>query len=203
VVAPAGDVYALGATLYEAAAGKWPRLEAKGALLAPVPPLRQLAPHLSPGIAAAIDRAVSFEAAHRPTAAELADLLAHPANASGPIAAAAPRFAFRWKRWAIGGAAALLLLILATRGGSGSGGSAPPPPVTSPGDQEDIQERAIRDWNHIVDEVRKGHYRGARDKLDDFERNYGETDESRALRDQLPDQDYPTGPPGRGKHGRH
>src|SRR5262249_788043 len=35
ISAPAGDVYGLGATLYEAAAGKWPRAEAKGALLAP------------------------------------------------------------------------------------------------------------------------------------------------------------------------
>ena len=35
-----GDVYGLGATLYQAAAGSWPRLDdTSGALLAPVPPL--------------------------------------------------------------------------------------------------------------------------------------------------------------------
>src|SRR5262249_25973991 len=35
VSAPSGDVYGLGATLYEAAAGKWPRAEAQAAVLAP------------------------------------------------------------------------------------------------------------------------------------------------------------------------
>ncbi|MDB4958088.1 MAG: serine/threonine protein kinase [Myxococcales bacterium] len=78
----AGDVYALGATLYEAIAGRWPRLEKKGALLAPVPPLREIAPHVPHEIAAAIDRAVSFEADARPSAAELAQLLAHAAGAA-------------------------------------------------------------------------------------------------------------------------
>src|SRR5262249_9777335 len=36
----AGDVYGLGATLYEAAAGRWPRRDAEtGALFVPLPPL--------------------------------------------------------------------------------------------------------------------------------------------------------------------
>src|SRR5690606_21173903 len=55
VSTPAGDVYGLGATLYQAAAGTWPRLDANAALLASVPPLRALAPHVPPHVSTAID----------------------------------------------------------------------------------------------------------------------------------------------------
>ncbi|HET7500501.1 MAG TPA: serine/threonine-protein kinase [Kofleriaceae bacterium] len=81
---PAGDIYGLGATLYEAAAGRWPRLEStSSALFAPLPPVSELAPALPPAIAAVIDRAVSLEPDHRPTAAELADSLAGAASLPG------------------------------------------------------------------------------------------------------------------------
>ena len=73
----AGDVYGLGATLYEAAAGRWPRRDTDtGALFAPLPPLHELAPGLPADLAAAIDRAVVAEPEHRPSASELADALA-------------------------------------------------------------------------------------------------------------------------------
>jgi serine/threonine protein kinase len=91
ITGAASDVYGLGATLYEAAAGRWPRLEAKGALLAPVPPLHTLAPHLPRHICDAIDRAVALDHATRPTAAELADLLARKHDAAPRTPDAAPR----------------------------------------------------------------------------------------------------------------
>jgi eukaryotic-like serine/threonine-protein kinase len=152
----AGDVYGLGATLYEAASGTWPRLEAKGALLAPVPPLRERAPHVPPHIADAIDRAVALEMAQRPTAAALADLLAgamshamsHPAPIAMPhatptampraVSHAAPtaishaanvgtRGPLRWKPWAVAGAIVLAIVIgVAVRGGKPSSSSAAP-----------------------------------------------------------------------------
>ena len=74
---PAGDIYGLGATLYEAAAGRWPRRDAlTGALLAPLPPLADLVPGMPAGVGAAIDRAVALEPEQRPSAGELADALA-------------------------------------------------------------------------------------------------------------------------------
>jgi len=87
-----GDVFGLGACLYQAAAGSWPRLDATtGGLLAPVPPIASLVP-LPDEIAAIIDRAVAIEAAHRPTASDLADALAGASSAPGatPDVHAAP-----------------------------------------------------------------------------------------------------------------
>ena len=73
---PAGDVFGLGATMYLAASGTWPRGEgATSAPLAPIPSVRELASNLDPALAAAIDRAVALEHERRPTAAELADAL--------------------------------------------------------------------------------------------------------------------------------
>jgi serine/threonine-protein kinase len=197
-VSPAGDVYGLGATLYEAAAGRWPRRDAGGALLAPVPPLRELAPQLPAHVCAAIDRATALEAAQRPTAAELADLLATPTESSQSLPAAR-----RWKWWwpvAAGGA--LLIVLAIAFGSSKSGGGSPSQPdvVTPPSAPPVESPEAARDWNKIVDDVRKGHYGPARHHLDEFEERYGETDESRTLRDQLPDD---PGPPGKRKRGKH
>jgi tRNA A-37 threonylcarbamoyl transferase component Bud32 len=135
----AGDVYGLGATLYEAIAGTWPRRDAAtSALLAPLPPVGGFAPALPPDVAAAIDRAVALEPEHRPSAAELAEALASAAagtaSMSGAVPAAPPastsvgtgsmigaapvaaRPALRWKPWVLGGAVALLLLGLIARG---------------------------------------------------------------------------------------
>jgi serine/threonine-protein kinase len=83
----AGDVFGLAACLYEAAAQRWPRADATtGGLLAPVPPLLGLAPHIAPELAAAIDRALAIEPADRPAAAAFADAIAHAPTPSGRIA---------------------------------------------------------------------------------------------------------------------
>jgi hypothetical protein len=198
-------------------------------LFAPPPPLHELAPALPPDVAAVIDRAVAIEPDQRPTAAELADALAGAASIPGagpvalPVAAASTVSAaavgrpVRWKPWAIGAALVLALVWLAsTRGTSPSrlpvapAGHAPsagrpteilatPPPG--------MDGRQIRDWNEIFDELDRGRFEGARRKLDEFEDNYGETDETRDLRPQLdalgPDVSRGRGGPrGRGKKHR-
>jgi eukaryotic-like serine/threonine-protein kinase len=82
---PEGDVFSLGATLYEAAAGTWPRAGAEmRGLVAPVPPIRSIAPGVSPELAAAIDRAVSVEPADRQSASEVALALAGASVAGVP-----------------------------------------------------------------------------------------------------------------------
>ncbi|MGN6103804.1 MAG: serine/threonine-protein kinase, partial [Kofleriaceae bacterium] len=81
----AGDVFGLGATLYYGAAGRWPRADAtNGALLAPLPSVRELAPHLPEDLIAILDRAVALEPERRPTAAELADALARASVHASP-----------------------------------------------------------------------------------------------------------------------
>jgi len=67
--------------------------------------------------------------------------------------------------------------------------------------------KQTREWNKIFEEVEKGHFEGARHKLDDFEDRYGTTDQTRELRPQLDalgsdvrgPEHGPGGPHGRGK----
>jgi hypothetical protein len=230
-----GDVYGLGATLSEAAAGRWPRADATtGGLLAPMPPLRSLVPALQPELAEAIDRAVAIEPEQRPSAAELADAIAAAGSASvpgvaavsvpgiGPVALpAVAGGAVRWKPWAIGGAVilAIALLAVATRGSSKPNLPGTPGALGVPGapgasimgteladrpteiranPPPGMDGKQTREWNKIFDELEKGHFEGARHKLDEFEENYGETDETRALKPQLD----ALGPDVRGSEGR-
>jgi serine/threonine-protein kinase len=199
----AGDIYGLGATLYEAASGTWPRLEASGALLAPVPPLRERAPHIAPHVAEAIDRAVALEADRRPTASALAGLLAGAGThaASGPVHAAtistlAPRGPLRWKPWAIAGAIVLALVVGVAMGGgtSSSPASAPAGLPLAPGASPDridvgvppgMDRKMAKDWQKLVEALQRNDFAKARDRLDEWEHKHGESNESASLRSQL------------------
>ena len=103
----------------------------------------------------------------------------------------------KWKPWAIGAALVLAIAMIAEVRGGG-------PPEPKHDDTGDVDQDAARDWQHVQDEVDRGHYDQARHHLDDWERRYGATAESRELREHLDDEGPEHGPPGhRGKHGKH
>jgi tRNA A-37 threonylcarbamoyl transferase component Bud32 len=229
ISAAAGDVYGLGATLYQAAAGRWPRLEANGAILAPVPPVAELVPELPPHLAAAIDRAVALDHEQRPTAAELADLIAGTATSPGvaaaePVAAATePPVAAepRHVRWQPIAGIGAILLVLAILFGTCHGSRAPdhdrstaaqPDPLDEPAPAGELRvvppegleanSHAARDWNKVVDQLRKGHLAEARKKLGEWEDHWGATPETSDLRRQLEGlPDEPERDHGKHKHG--
>ena len=176
----AGDVYALGATLYEAAAGRWPRRDTEtGALFAPLPPLHELAPGLPVDLSAAIDRAVATEPDRRPSASELADALAGAgtvvSTGAGPSAgmpagtslgasvqtasgtrAGAPRApgARRWQPWALGAAAVLVLVAIAARGSSPDAALPREPSGAPAHDRDDRDDRDDGDDRRDPREIR-------------------------------------------------
>jgi eukaryotic-like serine/threonine-protein kinase len=152
----AGDVFGLGATLYQGAAGSWPRADAStGALLAPVPSLKTLAPHLPDDLIETIDRAVAIEPDQRPSAGELADALAHLAprasspavetvfvadatsgGTSLPVAVSLPPLpppwrGMRWKPWVIAGGVVALLIVVAMLTGRSKDSAATPSAPTA------------------------------------------------------------------------
>ena len=207
---PPGDLYGLGATLYEAAAGRWPRRDApSGAVLAPVPAVRDLVPDLPEDLAAAIDRAVSLEAAARPTATELAEMIAGGRTSSPslvrPVTTRAP--APPWRKWVIGSVAAVLLIgiIAAVTTGSSKKPTAavtsppvsadPPRPATPSEPPSEIRaetppiaerdHKAAKDWNKLVDQLHRNDFGKALEKLREFEKKYDASPETTSLRQQL------------------
>jgi serine/threonine-protein kinase len=181
ITGAASDVYGLGATLYEAAAGRWPRLEAKGALLAPVPPLRTLAPALPPHVCDAIDRAVALDHEKRPTAAELAELLARRPSqppATSPVAFAAttlarPAAPLRWKPYAIGLAALVAIAVFVSTRHSSSSSS--PAAGVAPDTGDDAVDLDA-ELQQIADQANAGDVDGARERLDELEHQLGPGD---------------------------
>jgi serine/threonine-protein kinase len=191
ITGAASDVYGLGATLYEAAAGKWPRLEAKGALLAPVPPLKTLAPNLPAHVCAAIDRAVALDHEKRPTASELAELLATDPDRTVQVSTRR----LRWQPFALGGAVVLAFIVfLATRHHDGPPAPPGPSAATEPDDDTDIGA----ELQQIADQANAGDIDGAHRALDDLEHRVGPDPRLRDLRQQL---DALREPPGHRKHG--
>ena len=216
----AGDVFGLGATLYLAAAGRWPRGEDIAGLIAPIPSVRDVAPHLPADLIAVIDRAVAVEASQRPTAAQIADeLTGSPAFAPTALAlpvfvpaivpmAPAPAPAASRRPWALGAAVLVAVIAVAAltsrsdrpvEGGptpapasppavtptSTLPSSDPPPGVIQVTPPPMSDGHAAKDWNKLVDKLRDHKFDEARHKLDDWERKWGETDETRSLRRQL------------------
>jgi serine/threonine-protein kinase len=168
----AGDVYGLGATLYEAAAGRWPRRDTDtGALFAPLPPLHELAPGLPADLSAAIDRAVAAEPEHRPSASELADALAGAGTVvstgagtslganvqtASEIRAGAPPApsARRWRPWALGAAAEQVLVAIAARGSSPGAALSREPSGAPAQDRTDREDRDDREDHRDLREIR-------------------------------------------------
>jgi hypothetical protein len=121
-----------------------------------------------------------------------------------PLPVPVPAKPIPWKPIAIGVGIALLIGIVAALSQRSS--NPDKEPVAKPGElrvepAEPLQpgelrvttpeiattdRRANKDWNKIVDKLHKGELGEARKKLSEFERKWGETDETTNLRDQLP-----------------
>ncbi|MGE0869512.1 MAG: serine/threonine-protein kinase [Kofleriaceae bacterium] len=211
---PAGDVFGLGASLFQAATGRWPRAEAASvALLAAAPPVRELAPGLPIEVGDAIDRALANDPAHRPSAAELADALSRAplpdvppvslahATVPGPIAhamsgvplahattVAAPVAvaSTRWKPWAIAGAFVALIITIAATRGSSARAAIDPIDGQIRVDRPPMRDgKAAKDWSKLLEHLERGKIDEALHRLDEWERRHGETPETEALRRQL------------------
>jgi serine/threonine protein kinase len=175
---PASDVYALGVTLKEALGGELP---------ASVPAW----------MGVVLGRATARDPAARPTAAQLASLLAEPESSSRP----AP-FRSRRRIWIAAGAAVLALLgagVAMELGGSSEPTERPAAPEAAPDPDPQRSGEQQKQWERIQDKLEHGKARDVVKDLQHFLDRYPDDDEARSLLDQLRARD--PGPPG--KHGPH
>jgi serine/threonine-protein kinase len=113
---PASDVYALGACLYQALAGRLPRDDSSLAALAAdelVTPVRELAPAAPEALEEVVMRCLARQPRYRPSAAELARALAAGDPARLPTRPLVrPEVQRQRRRWALALIAALILASL-------------------------------------------------------------------------------------------
>jgi len=198
---PEGDIYGLGATLYQAIAGRWPRSDStSGALFAPVPPLAQLAPSVSPqALARATTQPSAIQPTPVPAASDHTEYVASIAGAPAVTLPGAPQKQRSWQKTAFLTATVVVIVIIAISR------QAPSPPTRNvreaqphlappqPMNRNSIEvkrppltdRKAEKDWNKIVDKIDEGKLGEARRKLDDFERKHGVSPETRSLAAQL------------------
>lgn len=212
----AGDVYSLAATLYEATSGQLPHGDrgflTPGALerRESPPELAERCPNLPPAFARAITRALAYDPAARPSAAELAHELSGTAvpevTSLAPSTSAMDVAAWRRRR-AIGvacGVAGLLLVgILIGVGASGndattSGGMTGRSPYDSPvpaawPDQRGLDSPAphprskkqARRWHKALEKIDQGKLDHAERELDKLIREDPYDQEARALLERV------------------
>jgi hypothetical protein len=124
----------------------------------------------------------------------------------------------RWW-WLIGGLVAMIGIAIATRGSSSPTAqpalSSPPLPGDPPANGQIVvrspampDDEAAKDWGKLVDRIYDHDFAEALGRLDDWERTYGATEETQALRPQLEalarqPQGDSGGGRGHGKHGKH
>jgi len=174
VASPAGDVYGLGATLYQALAGTWPRLDATtSGLLAPTPPLRSVVPELPLELAEAIDRAVDIDADKRPTAEQLAMALASRPSQELPAAPLVPAVQpARTKLFAIAGGLVALIVVIAILGSRGGGSPVVMPSPIEPTPVSSQDPRALEKWDDVQEKFDEGKYSDALKELDKWQREF-------------------------------
>jgi serine/threonine protein kinase len=204
-----GDVYGLGATLYEALSGRSPHGEHDLASVAamiekrdPVP-LATRVPELPRDLADAVMHALARDPAKRPSASQLADELAGVGSAKPTLASVPLRRAKLV--WIVGAVlVAVVITILAERRGPASdrddrlGGAAAAIRPESPPAVLDTPDHAER-WQDVQNKLDDHEFGDAREALQRLVEDYPNDDAARALLDQLSDGRGPI----EGDHKRH